>query len=81
MGCRYDHRKGPVQTPISARYRRLNLPAPLAGAQVIVPALYIASNRDQARAAEVNTAMIDSRSRGGHGDGSGGTLLRSVGQN
>lgn len=58
MGCRYDHRKGPVQTPISARYRRLSLLAPLAGAQVIVPALYIASDRDQERAAEVNATMI-----------------------
>jgi hypothetical protein len=46
MGCRYDHRKGPVQTRTSTRYCRLSPPAPLAGAQVMVPALYIASDRD-----------------------------------
>jgi len=48
MGCRYDLRKGPVQTPISARYRWLSLLAPLAGAQVMVPALSITSDRDRA---------------------------------
>lgn len=46
MGCRYDPRKGPVQTPISARHRRLSLPPSLAGAQVIVTALYIVTDRD-----------------------------------
>jgi len=38
MGCRYGHRKG-------TGYRRLSPLAPLGGAQVMVPALYIAADR------------------------------------
>jgi hypothetical protein len=78
MGCRYDHRKGTSTVPDLRPVPSAEPPGALAGAQVIGPALYIASDRDPVTSflGTGGSGASSVLSGGGFGGSPGFTLAR-----